>query len=171
VLQKLESFRLNFLLRVSGHSVIRASLWLLIYASLPTFILAALIICATFNYSPDLAGQISMSNTQRNPQWLPSVVFNPLIESMLLAIIIRACIKMRLGAFSIMGGAALLSALHSTQNMYWGLTIFLFFLVQSYAFFHAYATDFKRGYGVIVLAHAWHNASVLIALYCIKKFT
>lgn len=159
----------NFLQRVSEGHLINASFWLLIYASLPTILIAALIVGIFSCFAPDLLGTITTSSSQKNPEWFPYLVFNPIFESLLLTIIVRTCIKMKFGFMSIIVGAASLSALHSLQNPYWGMTVFCLFLVHSFAFFYLFSNNFKKGWAVISLAHSMHNAWVLLILFSIDK--
>lgn len=154
-----------FLQRISNRDLITSSLWLLLYASLPTAIAAALIIWVSSYFTPGLLETITTSSSQKQPQWFPNLVFNPIFETLLLLLIIRISIKIKFGAFSIIVGAVALSMFHSLLNPYWGITVFFFFLIQSYALYYAFFNDFKRGFSVIALTHSMHNAWVLTVIY------
>lgn len=53
--------------------------------------------------------------------------------------------------------ALLIAGIHALQNPLWGLTIFPFFLIQSYVFFTLQKVKFKKAFLVIWIAHFFHN--------------
>lgn len=159
----------NFRQRVSSGHLINASSWLLIYASLPTALIAAFIVGILSYFAPDLLGTITTGYSQKNPEWFPYLIFNPIVESLLLVIVVSTCVKIKLGFVSVIVGAASLSTLHSLQNPYWGITVFFLFLIHSYALFYFFSNNFKRGWAVILLAHSMHNAWILLILFSIDK--
>lgn len=153
-----------FLKRIKTPSVIISTLWLYTYTSFATLILGAFFVLATSYFAPELYGTIGQGAGQKNLRWFPTLIFNPLVESIILATAIRISAKFDAGPTSVIIAALLLSILHSLQNLLWGVTVFCFFLIQSYAFFNIYKAGFMHSYAVISLAHSLHNASVLIAI-------
>jgi hypothetical protein len=120
---------------------------------------------------PEVFNTIGTAAGQRNISWFPALIFNPFVESILLAGIIVLSVKLRANRVSIIVGSLLLAAMHSMQNVLWGVTVFPLFLIQSCAFFYSYRSDFMRSYLVISLSHSMHNGFVLVGIFCAGKLT
>lgn len=162
--QKIIQFRNVFLKNICDQNIMHASLWLLLYASLPTTLIGALITSAISVYHPELFRTIGTAAGQQNIAWFPSLIFNPLFESLILSITIYVSVKLKFKQFSIIISSILISGIHSLQNLLWGITVFCFFLIQSYAFFHCFRYDLKRSYLIISISHSLHNAWILIIM-------
>jgi len=164
------SLKQDFLHRVGAKPTLRAAAWLYLYTSPISAFLAATLVVSAYYHAPELYETVGTGAGQHDPRWLASVVFNPLIESLMLLTLIKVSTKFGAGSLSTLIAATLMAILHSLQNLSWGLTVFVLFLIQSYAFYHVYESDFWRGYTVLSAAHALHNASVLIALSLLRSF-
>ena len=161
---KLTIFQRNFFQRVSHKNSLLASGWLFAYSSLLTLAIAALFIFTFYCFNPESVEVLNSSSSQKNPKWLMSIVFNPLLESLILIFCIKLSSKAKLGRFSIVISALIVAALHSIQNIYWGVTVLSFFLVQATAYFYLFMTDFSKGYVILSASHSIHNAWVFTSL-------
>jgi hypothetical protein len=147
----------------------RASLWLLLYSSIPTVVIGTMIVSSIYVYDPELFLTIGTAAGQRNLSWFPSLVFNPLLESLIIAMIIKISVKLKAKKRAIIISAIFLSALHSLQNPLWGITVFCFFLIQSYAFFYGFSEGLKKSYLTISISHSLHNAWILAFIFFLEK--
>lgn len=142
--------RLRFLARIHDARLLRAALWLCAYSLLPTAAVTALYVAA--------GGVLPMM------PWLATVTFNPFIETLMLGAIIIQVSRLH-GEHKALGLAALLmAAFHSLNTLWWGLTGLGLFLLHAYAFTQLYREDRQRAFAVPMLAHALHNAVVVMLL-------
>lgn len=166
---KIEQFNHIFLNRIRNGNFLISALWLFIYTFVPVYIFGALFVLITYNYVPGIYATIGEGAGQKNLNWFSTLIFNPLIESILLGGIIQCGVRLKAGATSIIIGALCVALIHSLQNLSWGATVFCFFLIQSYTFFKIYRTNLLRSYGIISFAHSLHNALLLIAIFMLNK--
>lgn len=158
-----------FVARVTHRSLVQASLWLFWYSSLPTLAIGAAVTIAIRHLSPDIAETLGTGAGQRNLALFPALIFNPLVESILLASALAVGVKLQAGKFAVIASALLLAVLHSLQNTVWGITVFSFFLIQSYALFYIFKSGFMRSCIVAAVAHAMHNAWILAVLLTLDR--
>ena len=142
----------------------RAALWLLFYTSLPTVLVSTLVYFIISSYLPEFFHPVVAAAVRKNFWWFPTIIFDPFFETLMLAALICLSVKMNLKTFSIIIPAVLMAGMHSLKSTLWGVTILCFFLIQSYAFFYGFKTDFKRSYLVVAISHSMHNAWVFTAL-------
>ena len=157
---------LAFVSRVRNPNVMRASLWLHAYASGPTIVIAAILLFLLAKMSPEAYATIGSGKGQQNLDWFPALVFNPIVESLMLVGMIRLCAK-KSYMLALIVPAVLLSALHSLQSPLWGVTVVTFFLIQSYAFLEMDKSGFAKALAVLVISHSLHNGWSLGVRYFI----
>jgi hypothetical protein len=165
---RLENFHALFIERVTNRNIMRGALWLLVYTSLPTVLISALIFFIIANHLPEFFNAVTAAE-KKNFWWFPSIIFNPFFETLILAGLIGLSVKLNLKKFSIVVPAVIMAGMHSLKSAFWGATILCFFLIQSYAFFYGIKTDFKRSYLVVALSHSMHNAWVLATIFWISN--
>jgi hypothetical protein len=169
VSSKIDGFLATFVERISNRKLMRASLWLFLYASLPAAVLGGAVTIAIQYFFPAIAETIGTGAGQRNLGWFPALIFNPLFESFLLVSWIAVGARLNAGKLAIVGPALLIAALHAFGNIPWGLAVFSYFLIQSYAIFHVLKCGFRRSWILASVAHAMHNASILAAVFCLAR--
>lgn len=147
--------------KIAAKNLAVSSLWLFSFAS-PTTIIVAIAIITTFELvAPGYYQSFELGSGQLNRDWFPVVVFNPVLESIILGSIIIMSDKYGYGKYSSLLAATLMASFHSLQNPVWGLTVFAFFLIQAHAFQFLNADRRNHAFLVLAISHAMHNAWVL----------
>lgn len=143
-------------------------LWLLAYASLVTAVVCSVFVFVLWRFYPEFFILLGSGAGQKNISWFPALIFNPFFESIVLAFVIKVFVKLKFRSASFIVAALIISLIHFLQNILWGLTILTFFLIQSYAFYFTYKTDFKRAFLLIWMSHVLHNLWILSLLKLIS---
>jgi len=148
---------------VKERGIILSSFILFLYSIIPSLIISACILQLTELFAPEIRATVGTAAGQSNLNWFPTIIFNPVIESFLLALLVFTSLKLKFNVFFICAiPAALLACLHSIAQPIWGITVFWTFLLHSYAFQLNLTTGFIRAYLIIVFAHALQNSTILI---------
>lgn len=148
--------RSRFIEKMSVPGTLGAGLWLLVYASAPAALAAALLLgLFPAGARPDI-----------DPfTWL---VVSPVIETLMLGAILIHLLKRHKEHHAILLAALVLAAFHSLNAMLWGVIALPLFIVHGYAFTRLYEVDRQRAFAVPMLAHALHNGLALLALKLLK---
>lgn len=142
----------RFLDKISDPSAMRAALWLFAYALVPTVPVVALL------------SVFLKANVRQEPGWFQMLVVNPVIGTLMLGAIIIHLTKTQKEHHAIMIAALVLGAFYSLNSMLWGVAALGVLLIHGFAFTHLYQADRQRAFAVPMLAHALHNAVMLLVL-------
>ena len=144
--------RTRFLEKISDPSAMLAALWLFAYALVPTIPVVALL------------SVLLTTGVQQDTGWFQLLVVNPVIGTLMLGAIIIHLTKTQKDHHAIMLAALVLGAFYSLNSMLWGLAALGVLLIHGFAFTHLYRDDRQRAFAVPMLAHALHNALMLLVL-------
>lgn len=144
--------RTRFLEKISDPSAMLAALWLFAYALVPTMPVVALL------------SVFLKTGVQQDTGWFQLLVVNPVIGTLMLGAIIIHLTKTQKEHHAIMLAALVLGAFYALNSLLWGLAALGVLLIHGFAFTHLYLGDRQRAFAVPMLAHALHNALMLLVL-------
>jgi len=154
--------RLRFLKRIHDPSLVRAAAWLFAYSIVPAALAAALCAFVLATLAPGLyAGAVG---AMRAMSWPTTVFFSPIIETLMLGAVIMGISRQHGEQKALALAAALMAGFHALNNLLWGVSGMALFLVHAWAFTQLYHDDRQRAFAVPMLAHALHNAVVMIGM-------
>lgn len=142
--------RIGFYNKISDPGAVRAALWLFAYALVPTIPVVVLL------------PLFLRTDGQRETGWFQMLVVNPVIGTLMLGAIIIHLMKTQKEHHAVMMAALVLGAFYSLNSVLWGFAALGALLIQGFAFTHLYRTDRQRAFAVPMLAHALHNALLLL---------
>lgn len=94
-------------------------------------------------------------------------ILGPVIESLLVGFLISAVLIPLLSRrlMVVVASAVLFASLHAAFNVYWGIVVFIPFVVYSYLFVRYLQYGRRWAYGMSFLVHAIHNICAVIAAF------
>ncbi|MFZ6712832.1 hypothetical protein [Undibacterium sp. TC9W] len=157
---------IGFESRVTSQNFFYASFSLFLYAVVPTLLIASSALLLAKFISPSIYATVGTGGGQKNLSLFPTLIFNPFVESLLLASLIFLSIKCRFKTtLTVLLPAILMAAMHAVANPMWGITILWTFITHSNAFRLSFRKGLMRAYYTIVVAHSLQNGSVLLFAY------
>lgn len=154
----------NFKKKILDENLFLASFSLFSYTALPTIFLTGSIFYVLKNFYPEAVKFIGPGQQSEGTDFFPLLIFNPVFESFILALAVKLLLKIGLKAWSLFLSAMFIAGIHSLQNFFWGVTLFLYFFIQAYAFFICLEKGFKKAFFTIWLSHFLHNLCVWMAI-------
>lgn len=151
-------------IKLINEHLLYSTFWLLVYASSSTLIVSAISIFALWNFSPEVYELFEFGMDRRKINWINSILIDPFIESVILSFVAIFFEKIIKNGGSIIASALTMSILHFFQSFFLVLTVFTFFLFQSYAFNYLHKINFRRAFLVISISHALHNLWIILLL-------
>jgi len=151
--------RVRFLARIHDASLVRAALWLFAYTVIPALLAGVLCAALLVKVAPGL--YVTSIGAMRDMAPLPTVLFYPIIETLMLGALIIQIGRQHGEQKAVMLAALLMAAFHALNNLLWGVSGMVLFLVHAWAFAQLYEDDRQRAFVVPMLAHALHNAVVV----------
>ena len=154
--------RVRFLKRIHDASLVRAALWLFAYAFVPAALVAALCAALLATFAPGLYA--NAIGAMRAMPWPTTVLFSPIIETLMLGAVIIGIGRQHGEQKALALAAALMAGFHALNNLLWGVSGLALFLIHGWAFTQLYHGDRQRAFAVPMLAHALHNAVVMLSM-------
>lgn len=160
----------NFKIKICSGNVFISSLWLFLYSSLPSLILATGLFTFIWIFHPNLAILLGPSSNSSATDIFPLLIFNPLVETIFLIFLIKLFIKVNDSHWAIFTAAIFLASLHSLLSLLWGAAVFIYFLIQASAFYISEENKKRRAFFMLWISHILHNFIVCCLLITAQHF-
>lgn len=157
---------IRFESHITSQSIVNASFSLFFYSVLPALLITSCALLLAKYISPSIYAKAGTGAGQKELGIFPALVFNPIVESLLLASLVLLTIKCKFRALlTVLLPATFMAIIHAIANPLWGLTIFWTFITHSNAFRLCLRRGAVRAYFIVVIAHSLQNGLVLLCRY------